>query len=71
MNEIEIKHHNESMMKRANEAGAHILEYDGDIIVGFGTEEDYDIHAAEVINGDGYYDINGRYHRYPHSEDYE
>ena len=55
---------NEEMLKRALLAGATYLEWDGDQNVGYGSDEDYDIHAVEVLNGEGYYDESGRFRSY-------
>ena len=43
-----------------------IFRDNGNEIVDFepGTDEDFDSHAVEVMNGDGYYDTNGRYKSY-------
>lgn len=45
-----------------NGFGGHYDEH-GNKIVDFepGTDQDFDSHAVEVMNGDGYYDTNGRY----------
>ena len=52
---------NEEMLKRARAVGATYLEWDEDRIVGYGSDEDYDRHAVEVQNGEGYYDASGRF----------
>ena len=43
-----------------------IFRDNGNEIVDFepGTDEDFDSHAVEVMNGYGYYDTNGRYKSY-------
>ena len=46
-------------------ASAAIVEEDWrGRIVGWGSHADYDIYAEQVMNGEGYYDENGRYHSY-------
>ena len=30
----------------------------------YGTDADFDTHAVEVLNGDGYYDESGKYKSY-------
>lgn len=65
MSPEEIRNHNEKMISKANAQHKRILEWDGDIIVGFGSDEDYGIHAVEVQNGFGHYDTNGNYVAYP------
>lgn len=43
---------------------ADILEWDNGDLVGWGSHKDYDYYALEVMNGDGYYDSEGHFHRY-------
>ena len=64
MTKQEIEQHNREMIERANKCGATYLEWDGDIIVDFGTATDYDTNAVDVQNGNGYYNENGRYNSY-------
>lgn len=42
------------------------FDRNGNLIVceEYGTEEDFDSHAVEVMNGDGYYNENGKYISY-------
>lgn len=56
--------HNCYMYLQAVIAGADVIETDGDRIVGFGSDADYDSHADDVQNGNGYYDENGHYCSY-------
>lgn len=43
---------------------ADVIERDGNgNIIGYGSHADYDYYAAEVQNGQGYYDNNGHFHR--------
>lgn len=43
---------------------ADILEYDDGVLVGCGSDADYDYYAYEVINGMGYYNEDGHYISY-------
>lgn len=62
MTENERIIHNEKMIKLAKQAGASVLEYNYDgLIVGYGTDSDYDTHAVDISNGLGYYDNDGYY----------
>ena len=61
MTENERIIHNEKMIKLAKQAGASVLEYDDGLIVGYGTDSDYDTHAVDISNGLGYYDNDGYY----------
>ncbi|HBM98084.1 MAG TPA: hypothetical protein DD413_01525 [Ruminococcus sp.] len=61
--------HNKKMREKAKKNGATVLEWDGDIIVGYGTDAEYDTHASDVMNGYGYYDDNGQYHSYRQNDD--
>lgn len=69
MTKEEIAINNEKMREAAKKAGANILEYDGEMIVGYGTDADYDTHAVDVINGNGYYDKDGYYISYPYTDE--
>lgn len=40
-----------------------------DNVVSSGTDADYDVYALEVMNGEGYYDEDGHFHRYHNYED--
>lgn len=41
---------------------ANVIERDDEgNIIGYGTDADYDTHAADVMNGNGYYDNDGHY----------
>ena len=50
--------------------GNEVIENDfgifvnGDCVAGFGSARDLGTHDEEVINGTGYYDENGNFHRY-------
>ncbi len=35
----------------------------------YGSDADFDSHAVEVMNGDGYYDDDGNFRRYSSFED--
>lgn len=55
-----------------DEKGHYIEEYDngyvfvdGQCVQEPGTDADFDTYAAEVMNGDGYYDSNGHFVRFP------
>lgn len=37
---------------------------DGELLAEVGTDADFDSHAVEVQNGDGYYDLDGHFVRY-------
>ena len=58
------------MLEKARLAGADVLEIDGGMIVGFGSDRDYDTHAVDVMNGNGYYDENGHYVAFPYFDCY-
>ena len=64
MTELEKQQHNKKMFELAKKAGATVLEWDDYVIVDFGTDADYDTHAVDVQNNNGYYDENGRYVSY-------
>ena len=66
----EIQAHNEKMIAEATAKHKRILEWDGDIIVGYGSDADYDTHAYEVQEGLGYYDDDGNFVRYPYDPEY-
>ena len=59
--EEEKQAHNERIFQEARKAHAKYIEWDGDVAVGYGTDETYDTHAIDVQNGDGFYDDNGNY----------
>lgn len=47
-----------------------VIETDDDgNVVGMGSHADYDYHAREVQNGEGYYDSDGHYCSYGINED--
>lgn len=64
-----VAEHNKRMIEKAKQAGANILEWDDGIIVGFGTDEQYDTHAVQVMNHEGYYNEDGIYVPYRRSYD--
>ena len=55
---------------RGKKEDADILELDDDgNVIGWGSHQDYDYYALQVMNGEGYYDKNGRYQKYEMSEE--
>lgn len=42
---------------------ADVLEWNGDKIIGWGSDEAYGRYCTEVENGQGYYDNNGHFNR--------
>lgn len=64
MTDEEIRIHNERMISEALAANKPVLEFDGALIIGYGSDADYDTHFVDVQNGNGYYDENGDYVRY-------
>lgn len=54
-----------------NESYGGYFADDGHLIVcvEFGSDADFDNHAVEVMNGDGYYDDDGNFRRYSSFED--
>lgn len=72
MTEKEKMIHNKKMREKANKDGATVLEFDDNgVIVGYGSDVDYDTHASDVMNGYGYYDDNGHYRSYRQYDDYD
>lgn len=61
MSDADVQKHNDSMMDQARLSNADVIEWDEDVIVGFGSDADYDTHASDVQNGYGYYDDKGHY----------
>lgn len=38
-------------------------------VIGWGSHADYSIYDVDVMNGKGYYDNNGHYHRYRYNDE--
>ncbi|MDE5583433.1 MAG: hypothetical protein K2J08_06990 [Ruminococcus sp.] len=69
MKSDEIEKNNSYMLEKARLANADVLEIDNGLIVGFGSHADYDTHAVDIMNGNGYYDKNGHYVAFPDDSD--
>lgn len=47
----------------------HLFDKNNNCLAEPGTDADFDRYAVEVMNGEGYYDSNGKFHRYGNGQD--
>lgn len=60
-----MKNNREDDFQENIPASADWLELDNNSnVIGRGTDADYQDHALQVMNGEGYYDEEGHYHSY-------